>query len=192
MKKQEYKNSKQSKKKIASAYLKLLVESPADLNVTQIVKNAEINRGTFYLHFANVKAVDEYIQSELAENFKNLEEEFREIQVDLTPEIILNKLNEILLCDLEFYKLIINAGSSNLMEKIKEIILVAISNNFMVMRYVTDFERFKVVIQYIVGGGIDAYVNWLNGKINCSLDELCVYLSSLIKHGLKGVINYGD
>jgi len=192
MQKQEYKNARLSKKKIASAYLKLLIENPTGLNVTEIVKNAGVNRGTFYLHFENIKAVDEFIQTELAMKFKDLEDGFREIQVDLTPEIILNKLNEILLKDIEFYKLIINASNSNLMEKIKNIILVALSNNFMVMRYVTNYERFKVVIQYVVGGAIDTYVNWLNGKINCTLDELCEYLTALIKQGLKGVINYGS
>ena len=192
MRKQEYKNSKLSKKKIASAYLKLMIENPKNLNVTQIVNTAGINRGTFYLHFQNVDAVYDFIQNELALKFKIIEDEFREIQVDLSPETILNKLNEILLQDLEFYKLIINAGSSNLMEKIKEIILVAISNNFMVMRYVSDYERFKVVIQYVVGGSIDTYINWINGKINCSLDELCKNLTTLIKDGLKGVINYGN
>lgn len=191
MQKQEYKNSKLSKKKIASAYLKLLIENPENLNVTEIVKNAGINRGTFYLHFENIKAVDEFIQGELALKFKDLEEEFREIPVDITPETILNKLNEILLNDIEFYKLIIKAGSSSLMEKIKNIILVAISNNFMIMRYVSNYERFKVVVQYVVGGSIDTYINWLNGNIDCTLEELCENLTSLIKHGLKGVINYG-
>ena len=60
------------------------------------------------------------------------------------------------------------------------------------MRYVSDYERFKVVIQYVVGGSIDTYINWINGKINCSLDELCKNLTTLIKDGLKGVINYGN
>ena len=192
MSKKEYKNSKLSKKKIASAYLKLMIEDPKNLNVTQIVECAGINRGTFYLHFQNIDEVYDFIQSELALKFKNLEDEFREIQVDLSPEIILNKLNEILLQDIEFYKLIINAGSSSLMEKIKKIILSAISNNFMIMRYVSDFERFKLVIQYVVGGSIDAYINWINGNIDCSLDELCKNLTSLIKNGLKGVINYDN
>ncbi len=192
MQKQEYKNAKQSKKKIASAYLKLLISNPQDLNVTQIVKTAGIHRGTFYLHFENVKAVDEYIENQLAMNFKNLESEFREIQVDQTPEIILHKLNEILEKDLDYYRLIINAGSSNLMDRIKKIILVSISNNFKVMRYVMNYERFKVVLQYIVGGAIDAYTNWFNGEIDCTLDELCDFLTTLIKTGLKGVINYGN
>ena len=192
MQKQEYKNAKQSKRKITSAYLKLLIEKPSNLNVTEIVKTAGINRGTFYLHFENVEAVYEFIQTELASKFKELEDEFREIQVDLSPETIMRKLNEILLKDIDYYKLIVNAGSSSLMEKIKDIILKSISNNFMIMRYVSNYERFKVVIQYVVGGAIDAYVNWLNGKINCTIDELCEYLTTLIKHGLKGVINYGN
>lgn len=191
MYKQEYKNAKLSKRKIASAYLKLLIEDPNNLNVTQIVKTAGIHRGTFYLHFENVKAVEQFIENELANNFKDLESEFREIQVDQNPEIILQKLNEILNKDLDFYKLIINAGSSNLMDKIKCIILVSISNNFKVMRYVMNYDRFKVVLQYIVGGAIDAYTSWFNGEMSCTLDELCEFLTTLIKTGLKGVINYG-
>ena len=192
MKKQEYKNAIESKRKIASAYLKLLIENPENLNVTEIVKMAGVHRGTFYLHFENVKAVDQHIENELAKNFKNLELEFREIQVDQTPEIILHKLNEILRQDLDFYRLIINAGSSNLMERIKKSILISISNNFKVMRYVMNYERFKVVIQYIAGGVIDAYTDWFNGNIDCTLEDLSQYLTDLIKFGLKGVINYGN
>ena len=192
MKKQEYKNAIESKRKISSAYLKLLIENPKNLNVTEIVKLAGINRGTFYLHFNNVKDVDKHIENELAKNFKKLELEFREIQVDQTPEIILDKLNEILNEDLDFYRLIINAGSSNLMERIKKSILISISNNFKVMRYVMNYERFKVVIQYIAGGVIDAYTDWFNGNIDCTMQELSQFLTDLIKFGLKGVINYAN
>ena len=48
MQKQEYKNSLHTKKKIASAYLHLLIEQPEDVCVTEIVKKAEINRHIFY------------------------------------------------------------------------------------------------------------------------------------------------
>lgn len=189
MQKQEYKNSILTKKKITSAYLNLLIEKPETINVTEIVKRSGINRGTFYLHFNNVKAVEQYIESELANNFKNLELDFRYVQINKTPEIILSKLNEILLKDLEFYRLFICAVSkSNLMETIKKSLLISISNNFKVMKYVMNYERFKIVVQYIVCGAIDVYTDWFKGNIDCTIEELSNNLVLLIKNGLKDFI----
>ena len=193
MKKQEYKNTIACKKKIASAYLSLLIENPENLNVTEIVKKAGIYRGTFYIHFENIKMVEKYIENELSQNFKELETDFRSIQIDKTPETIIKKLNEILEKDLEFYRLFITAASNtNLMETIKKSILELISNNFQVMRYVMNYERFKVVVQYIAGGVIATYTDWFKGNINCTLNELSVYLTMLIKTGLKEFINDGN
>ena len=193
MQKQEYKNAVQSKKKIAQAYLTLMVEKSNAVSVTEIVKNAGLNRGTFYLHFENVKAVEKFIESELAKNFKDLELDFRQVQIDKTPETILNKLNEILLKDLDFYRLFIRAASlTNLMETIKKSLLISISNNFKVMRYVMNFERFKTVVQYIAGGAIDVYTDWFKGNIDCTLEELSENLSMLIKNGLKDFISDGN
>ncbi len=189
MLKQEYKNSVQTKKKIVSAYLELMIENPDNLNVTEIVKKSGINRGTFYLHFENVKAVEKYIESELAKNFKDLELDFRQVEINKTPEIILNKLNEILLKDLDFYRLFICAASeTNLMETIKKSLLISISNNFKVMQYVMNFERFKMVVQYIAGGAINVYTDWFKGNIDCSLEELSQNITLLIKRGLKDFI----
>lgn len=193
MKKQEYKNSIISKKKIASAYLSLLIENPEAVNVTEIVKKAGLHRGTFYIHFDNVKMVEQFIENELAQNFKDLETDFRLIQIDKTPEIIIEKLNEILKKDLDFYRLFITAAcNTNLMETIKKSILVSISNNFQVMRYVMNYERFKVVIQYITGGVIGTYTDWFKGNIDCTLEDLKCHLSMLIKTGLQEFIQDGN
>lgn len=193
MSKQEYKNAIISKHKISSAYLSLMIEDPENINVTSIVKKAGLHRGTFYLHFENVKAVEKHIETELAKNFKELELDFRQVQIDKTPEIILHKLNEILEQDIDFYRLFITAAcNTNLMETIRNSILISISNNFKVMRYVMNYERFKVVIQYITGGVINTYTDWFKGNIDCSLEELSSHLTQLIKTGLKDFIKDGN
>lgn len=189
MKKQEYKNTVASKKKIAQAYLSLLIESPNNISVTEIVKRAGIHRGTFYIHFENVKKVEEYIEYNLASNFKDLETDFRLIEIHKTPDLIIKKFNEIIEKDLDFYRLFITAAyRSNLMDMIKNSIITLISNNFKIMQYVTNYERFKVVIHYITGGIIHTYTDWFRGNISCSLNELCAYLTALIKTGLKEFI----
>ncbi len=191
MKKAEYKNAILSKKKIASTYLTLLIETDNKFSVTDIVRVAGINRGTFYLYFKNLNDVAKFIEDELASNFKELEIDFRMSDIDHLPEVMIEKLNEILSKDIDYYKLIITASDDgNLMEKIKNSILKSISNNFKVMKYVTNYENFKIVVQYIVGGVVNVYTDWFKGNINCKLDELKDFLPNLIRNGIKGIIKY--
>lgn len=189
MKKAEYKNAIQSKKKISSTYLTLLIETDNKFSVTDIVKAAGINRGTFYLHFKNLDDVAKYIEDELAANFKELEIDFRMSDIDHLPEVMIEKLNEILSKDLDYYRLIITASDNgNLMEKIKNSILKSIANNFKIMKYVTNYEIFKIVVQYIVGGVVNVYTDWFKGNINCKLEDLHKFLPTLIRNGIKGII----
>ena len=189
MKKAEYKNSILSKKKISSTYLTLLIEADNKFTVTDVVNAAGINRGTFYLHFKNLDDVAQYIENELASNFKELEIDFRMADIDHLPEVMIGRLNEILSKDIDYYRLIITAtGNGNLMEKIKNSILKSISNNFKIMKYVTNYENFKMVVQYVVGGVVNVYTDWFKGNINCKLDDLKHFLPTLIRQGLKGII----
>ena len=127
MSKAEYKNAIASKKKITSTYLKLLVEDPNNISVTEIVKRAGINRGTFYLHFKNIAEVGKCIEDELAKKFKVLESDFWKVDIVQTPELILEKLNEIVSKDVEYYKLIIRiSDSKNLLENIKKSIFATV------------------------------------------------------------------
>ncbi len=187
--KAEYKNAIQTKMKIASTFLALSIENGEKVSVTDVVERAKINRGTFYLHFKSLKEVEKYIDDELASRFHSIEIDFRQTDLSLTPEIILNKLNEILSNDLEYFRLVINASeNSNLLERVKASILKSISNNFQIMKYITNYERFKIVVDYVVGGAIETYLNWFKGKINCSLQEMSEFLTILIKSGLRGCI----
>lgn len=189
MKKAEYKNSILSKKKIASTYLTLLIETGNKFTVTDIVNATGINRGTFYLHFKNLEDVAQYIENELASNFNEMEIDFRMSDIDHLPEVMIERLNEILSKDIEYYRLIITASDNgNLMEKIKNSILKSISNNFKIMKYVTNYEYFKMTVQYVVGGVVNVYTDWLKGHINCKLNDLKNFLPTLIRQGIKGII----
>lgn len=176
-------------KKISSTYLTLLIEADNKFTVTDVVNAAGINRGTFYLHFKNLDDVAQYIENELASNFKELEIDFRMADIDHLPEVMIGRLNEILSKDIDYYRLIITAtGNGNLMEKIKNSILKSISNNFKIMKYVTNYENFKMVVQYVVGGVVNVYTDWFKGNINCKLDDLKHFLPTLIRQGIKGII----
>ena len=64
--KAEYKSAKRSRKLIRSAFAKLLLEKPIEkITVTDIVKEADLNRGTFYAHYQSPYSVVEEIENEI-------------------------------------------------------------------------------------------------------------------------------
>ncbi len=190
--KTEYKNSVATKRNITIAYLNLL-NGNKKFSVTDVVKLANITRGTFYLHFENLTDLNNQILAQICNNFKEFENDFRMTDISLNPEMMFEKLNGILLKDIEYYRLIVKCEAQiNFMDKIKFFILKGISNNFEIMKYVTELDLFKLSVQFIVGGIIDCYVEWFKGNLHCTLDALGAFLSRLIKNGLKGVIHYGN
>ena len=58
MAKAEYRSAIRSRKLINEALVDLLLEKQLDkITVTDVVKRAEINRGTFYAHYKDIKDV---------------------------------------------------------------------------------------------------------------------------------------
>ena len=76
-----------------------------------------------------------------------------------------------------------------MMDRIKKYILASIYNNFKLMKYITNLDRFKTVIHYIVSGVLAVYVEWFNEEIEGDLSTISDYLTTLISTGLKGYVN---
>ncbi len=65
----EYRSSIRSRLLITNALLSLAKKKPfEDITITDIVKEADINRGTFYAHFKDTSDVLRLIESEYTEN----------------------------------------------------------------------------------------------------------------------------
>lgn len=66
MEKAEYRNSIRSRRLMCDAMLELMSEKPlAKITVTDIVKRADVNRGTFYLHYSSVNDIIDEMQDSL-------------------------------------------------------------------------------------------------------------------------------
>jgi AcrR family transcriptional regulator len=66
--KAEYKSAIRSRRLIRQAFIELMNEKEIDnITVTDIVKRADINRGTFYAHYKYTRAVIEQIKNDTIE-----------------------------------------------------------------------------------------------------------------------------
>lgn len=72
-----------SKQKIFDAYLKLLTEKELDaISVTDICREAQVNRGTFYLHYQDKYSLIEQVHREHVGYFLNTLEDDAMTQLD--------------------------------------------------------------------------------------------------------------
>ncbi len=76
--KAEYRSSLRSKRLIREAFLALMQEKDLEkITVTDVITRADINRGTFYAHYADIRPVIEQIENEITAKLLEFLGEFR-------------------------------------------------------------------------------------------------------------------
>lgn len=158
-----YRNSVRSKELIRSALITLLEKKQDITNITvsDIVKTANINRGTFYNHYNNLIDVLEEIKSELFEMLSN--------EIMMTAENknlrgFINILSEHFKTNEKFYKIIVKGIPRELIDEMK-------------IEFVKQMRKMQLGIDdttlyFIVDGLAGIYIDNLLGKISIDQNEL--------------------
>lgn len=181
MAKAEYRSAIRSRRLINTALADLLQEKPLDkITVTDVVKKAEINRGTFYAHYADVPDVINHL----------IEQTFSDITAVIStpphnivemPIVLLRQVQTILESDLDFYKKVMASNASTFMQEQ----LVSIVMDYLLQHEkdydVKDHNQFVLNIHFCAGGLIYLYREWFAGNSTLSLNELTAHGASMIQ-----------
>jgi len=187
MAKAEYRSAVRSRRLIHTALADLLLEKPLDkITVTDVVNRAEINRGTFYAHYADIPDV---INSLIQQTFDKIRDAISQQEGPLTqmPGVLLKRIQEMLEEDLDFYKKIMNSGAASVLyEQLVNIVL-----EYLLQQdtddSVNDHEMYILTIRFCAGGLSNLYRDWFAGKLTLSLDELTNKAQTLIGMTLAGM-----
>ena len=180
--KKEYRSAIRSRRMIRAVFLELLREKPFEkITVTDIVTRADINRSTFYAHYPDVQGmVDELIDETISgsvELVKNMA--FEELFENPIP--FLQALTNIGTKNVELYRLL---GRSDFAlkqtEKIKDILVEQAMNTIAIPESVRRSPIFLIHINFFLGGILNTYQQWLQGKLLCSTEEIVEQIGTLI------------
>ena len=172
MAKAEYRSAVRSRKLINAALADLLQEKTLDkITVTDVVKRAEINRGTFYAHYADIPDVLQHlIQNTFSVIRKPLSEENQSLEA--VPHSLLTQVQNLLEEDLPFYQKLMSSGAAGTLHDQ----LVEIAVDYLLERKDLFFpgsqEEYELSIRFCAGGLSNLYRDWFAGKLPCTLDEL--------------------
>lgn len=177
--KTEYRNSLRSKALIKDAYIQLLKVKPASkITVTDIIRIANISRGTFYAHYKDTLDLWESFQRDFLDQLIRFTEKHKEKLLVDKIDLLLDKTIDILKKDYETYCVLANQDFSfYFYHDVKRVIL-----NELIHEYpVTDeIER---SLNIYLGGFIMLLREWLENPNFESMEDYSKTLSRLIHQG---------
>lgn len=187
MAKAEYRSSIRSKKLINAALADLLQEKPLDkITVTDVVNRAQINRGTFYAHYADISDVIDHL---IQQTFSDIREVLstQPQPLEHMSGTLLRRIQQLLEEDLDFYRKIMNSGiSSVLMNRLLDVVL----------EYLTENEahslpggraQHTLAIRFCAGGLSSLYRDWFAGKLDITLDALTENAEDLLVSTISAI-----
>lgn len=183
-KKAEYRSSLRSKAMIKEALLSLMIEKPFEkISITDIVRRADINRGTFYAHYANTSEVLKSISTSVVDDLASaVTNEYDTVKVLSSPEVLLTPITNFLKANPSYYsKLLQTDKFYDVLDDARE---AAINRVVQDLRKSINDETRKmliVVLDYALSGIMTVYEDILLEKIPLSLDESVEYISQLLR-----------
>ncbi len=182
MAKAEYRSAIRSRKLIQKALADLLHEKPlGKITVTDVVRRAEINRGTFYAHYSDIPDVIHHLIEEI---FSSIREQVLDAPIGPTDlsHAVLSHIQGILESDLDFFRKVMASSASVLIEQE----LVQLALDYLIQneeKFSTqEHDQYLLTIHFCAGGLTSLYWEWLAGKIDLSLDELTRRAEVLLNH----------
>lgn len=186
--KAEYRSAIRSKKLIRQAFVELMQEKDIDkISITDIVAKADINRGTFYAHYAGTHAVIGQIENEIIAALFEFVDKFQHDKLIENPLPFLLEIARFLEQDLEFYRLLIKAqGSITFLNKLKVLFMDKIMSDEKTLATIKNKDHFLICVNFFASGFVGLYQDWFNHKTKkMSLNDLTLAVNQIIKTGFR-------
>ncbi len=183
MAKAEYRSALRSKSLIKKALAKLMHEKELDkITVSDIIREADISRGTFYAHFPDIRSVLEQIESEEIKKLVSIVNKLKD-EKDSTNSskkfltITFNYLNN----DFDYYKMLMQSCFlNNYISRLVDIYYKETLSSLLERDPSKDIHEANTYMVYTTNGAKEVLISWLKGNIKGTPDEMAARLSKLI------------
>ena len=174
-------NGLRSKKLIRQAFLTLLkTKQPGDITIMDVVREANINRATFYAHYSCLRDLGDEIEKEVIDRMMALLKDFNPENFFSNPAPLLLQISIFLNEDIETYKTLMKTpGSKLFLQKLMLIFIDYIEKDQSIPAEVRQSKNFRLRAYYFAGGLETLYQEWFNGNLDCTLFDIPLEVSKM-------------
>lgn len=156
------------------------------ITVKEITERANINRGTFYLHYLDIYDMIEKLEDEIINNLLEIIETNNPINMDNYYLPVFIKIVEYFYQDKRFCKALLGKnGDINFIEKMKKTMCNYTMKNYKTIAKNHDPIFLQYLTAFIVSGGIGAFQEWFNDDCKVPLKSVIHPVEFMISTGIK-------
>jgi AcrR family transcriptional regulator len=177
-------NARRSVRLLKEAFLRILADKPYDqISVSDVTREADLNRGTFYAHFENMDDLLRSTMADFSEQVSALMDQSLGDGFLVDPMPVLSRIGGYLGQDrVLFRKLVTSTSVEPFIDALRKMFCDKIRGRLGKASPATDPTFDLVATEYLTSGVLGAYRSWLAGDYGDeTIDELNQHLCALLK-----------
>ncbi len=164
-------------------------KSIKDITVKELCSAADINRGTFYLHYKDIYNMIEQTEQDILNRFSDLIARHQPDKLRADPYPLLYDIFEFTAENAELYKILLCPnGDISFLAQIKVMFRERCLNLWSLNPAVTDPAQFEYTYSFIAAGCIGLIESWLFADQPESPEEMAALASNIITAGIQSFL----
>lgn len=176
---------RKTKKLLKDCLTRLLKEKKIqNITVRELTEMADLNRGTFYLHYRDVFDLLEQTEAELLNTFNQLINSHDARELTGRPSEVLSEIFSMARDEAPLVEILLGEnGDLNFLNRLKALVREKCLRSWMEVYRHADSLAFEAYYSFIVSGCVGLVQHWLQSGMQQSPQELAALAERIIAHG---------
>ena len=177
---------RKTRRQLRECLITLLKEKKVqDITVRELTDMADLNRGTFYLHYKDVFDLLEKTEAELQEDFNQLVCKHDAVDLKQRPSVIFNEIYSLVYDNADLIEILLGEnGDLNFVNRLKQLIREKCLKDWMEVFRSGNAAAFDAFFSFIVSGCISLVQYWLQTGLKETPEQMAKLTEHIITKGI--------
>ena len=178
---------RKTRKQLKDCLIQLLKEKKVqDITVRELTEMADLNRGTFYLHYKDVFDLLEKTEAELFEEFNSLVLSHDAQDLKQRPSLIFHEIFSLVYENADLVEILMGEnGDLNFINRLKHLVREKCLRDWMEVFRSGDPMVFEGYLSFIVSGCVGLVQYWLQGGLKETPEQMALLAEQIILQGIN-------
>lgn len=177
---------RKTRRQLRECLITLLKEKKVqDITVRELTDMADLNRGTFYLHYKDVFDLLEKTEAELQEDFNQLVCKHDAVDLKQRHSVIFNEIYSLVYDNADLIEILLGEnGDLNFVNRLKQLIREKCLKDWMEVFRSGNAAAFDAFFSFIVSGCIGLVQYWLQTGLKETPEQMAKLTEHIITKGI--------
>lgn len=181
---------RRTKKLLKESFIELMSEKQIkDITVKDLTEHADLNRGTFYLHYLDIYDLLNQLEDEVIENVSMMIQDFNFRNSNQSTYLLLEQLFEYIYDNKHILKTFLQSHSQeHFFNKIQLLIKTIGLDTLKNLYQESDSIEYTLFLSFVSNGVIGVTEQWISDGMTLTPKEMALLIDNIINHGAKILI----